>query len=57
MKPKEYIIDGKKVEAVKFVYYTTDGKRHENLIDNKDHDKVLEFIDWLETDKTVVKWY
>ena len=57
MKPKEYIIDGKKVEAVKFVYYTTDGKRHEKLVDNKDHDKVLEFIDWLETDKTIVKWY
>ena len=56
MRPTYYNIDGKKVEAVKFVYYTTDGERHEKIIESKDRDKILDFIGWLETNKTVVKW-
>lgn len=39
----------------KFIYYTTDGKRHEKTL--TDEEERSDFIYWLETDKSVVKWY
>lgn len=42
---------------MKFIYFTRDGKRHEKIIDKNDHEKILAFIEWLETDKNIIKWY
>jgi hypothetical protein len=42
---------------MKFIYYTTDGKRHVKIIDDNERDEILDFIEWLETDKSVVKWF
>lgn len=47
----------KESKNVKFVYYTKDGERHEKVIDKEDKDARLKFIEWLETNKNVVKWY
>lgn len=47
----------KEIKDVKFVYYTKDGERHEKVIDKEDRDERLKFIEWLETNKNVVKWY
>lgn len=47
----------RKGQKMTFKYYTKDGKIHYKTIDNKEHDKILAFIEWLETDKSVIKWY
>jgi hypothetical protein len=39
----------------KFIWYTTDGKMHEKTV--TDEEERANFMYWLETDKTVVKWY
>lgn len=40
-----------------FLYYTTDGDTHFKFIPDSEHDKILDFIEWLETDPDVVVWY
>ena len=44
---------------MKFVYYTTDGKRHEKEIpDGQEHqEERLDFIGWLETSPIVKIWW
>lgn len=44
---------------MKFVYVTTDGKKHVKEIPNgEDHyEERLDFIGWLETSPTVKKWW
>lgn len=46
---------GQKGEIMKFIYYTIDGKRHEKTITDKE--EILSFINWLETDNSVKKWF
>ncbi len=39
---------------MKFRWLTTDGRWHEKII--TDHDEILKFIEWLETNSSVIKW-
>ena len=43
---------------MKFVYITTDGKKHEKEIPNgaEHQEERLDFITWLETSPEVIKW-
>lgn len=45
----------KEDKRMKFIWYTKDHKRHEKML--TDRDEILDFIEWLETDKNVVKWF
>ena len=40
---------------MKFTWFTKDHKMHEKTL--TDSNEILDFIEWLETDKNVVKWF
>lgn len=40
---------------MKFTWLTLDGKWYEKTIEN--NEEILQFIEWLENNSNIVKWY